>query len=247
MLKIENLSASYGKKQVLFDVNAEIEAGRITAIIGRNGSGKSTLLSSIASQKSYSGRILLDGCDISGLKKRDLAKKISCLPQNLPVTPFTVYETVAFGREPYLDLSGRLTDEDKEAVSGAIERCGIVHLAEKRVNEISGGERQTAYLAMMLAQNAEIMLFDEPTTYMDAPNAREFMKILTAERDRGKAVVAVMHDLGQAVRYADNVILIDLGKIVFSGKTDDAISSKEIEKIMGVEAHKLDDGSFVFV
>ena len=247
MLEIIGLSAAYGKRQVLFDINSSIERGKFTAIIGRNGSGKSTFLSCLASSIRYSGKILLDGRAISELKKRDLAKKISYLPQNLPSTHFTVRESAAFGREPYTDFSGKLTDEDKKAVTDALERCGISHLSKKKMNEISGGERQMAYLAMMLAQDADIMLLDEPTTYMDAPNAREFMKILTEERNRGKSVAAVMHDLGQAVRHADNVILIDSGKIVFAGSVEEAISSKVIEKIMGVEAHRLNDGSVVFV
>lgn len=247
MLKIENLSASYGKKQVLFDISVEIETRKLTVIIGRNGSGKSTLLSSIVSLMSHTGRIFLDGCDISALKRRDLAKKISYLPQNLPVTPFSIYETVAFGREPYLDLSGRLGDEDKKAVNDAVEKCGIGHIAEKRINEISGGERQMAYLAMTFAQDAEIMLFDEPTTYMDAPNAREFMNLLSYARDEKKTVLAVMHDIGQALRYANNVILIEHGRIAFSGSRDDALSSGIIEEVMDVKAYRLNDGTVVFI
>lgn len=247
MLEIIGLCAAYGKKQVLFDINTSLGRGKFTAIIGRNGSGKSTLLSCLASSIRYSGKILLDGRAVSEFKKRDLAKKISYLPQNLPSTPFTVRESAAFGREPYTDLSGKLTDEDKKAVADALERCGISHLSEKRMNEISGGERQMAYLSMMLAQNADIMLLDEPTTYMDAPNAREFMRILTEERDQGKSVVAVMHDLGQAVRHADNVILIDNGKIVFAGTRDKAIESNVIEKTMGVQKFRLDNGSIVFI
>ena len=245
MLEIIDLNASYGKRQVLFDINTSIDRGKFTAIIGRNGSGKSSFLASIASIKSFSGRILLEKRDISELSSRERAKKLSYLPQSLPATQFTVFETVAFGREPY--TSFKLTEADVEIIEQAIEKCGISSLKGKRIGEISGGERQTAYLAMMIAQDADIMLLDEPTTYMDAPNAREFMKIITDERDKGKSVVAVMHDLGQAVRHADNVILIDSGKIVFAGSVEEAISSKVIEKIMGVEAHRLNDGSVVFV
>ena len=247
MLEIIGLSAFYGKKQVIFDINTSIEGGRFTAVIGRNGSGKSTFLSCLSSSIRCSGSILLDGKAISNFKKRDLAKKISYLPQNLPATPFTVRESVGFGREPYTDLSGKFTDDDKSAVANAIEKCGIMHLSDKKMNEISGGERQTAYLAMMLAQDADIMLLDEPTTYMDAPNAREFLNILSEERARGKTVVAVMHDLTQAVRYADNVILIDGGKLIFAGTRSEAVESNVIEKIMGVNSYKLDDGSFVFI
>ena len=132
-------------------------------------------------------------------------------------------------------------------VESALEKCGLLHLSEKRMNEISGGERQMAYLAMMLAQDADILLLDEPTTYMDAPNAREFMSILSSERDRGKAVVAVMHDLTGAVKYADNVILIDYGRLVFAGTKEECLAKKVIENIMKVESHMIVDGRTVFI
>ena len=156
-------------------------------------------------------------------------------------------ETVAFGREPYTDLTGKPTKNDVEIIEKSIEKSGISHLTEKRMNEISGGERQTAYLSMMLAQDADILLLDEPTTYMDAPNAREFMRILSSERDRGKAVVAVMHDLTGAVEYADNVILIDGGRLVFAGTKEECLAKKVIENIMKVESHMIVDGRTVFI
>ena len=245
MLGFDTLSVFYGKKQVLFDISASIGRGKFTAIIGRNGSGKSTLLSALTSQTAYSGKILLDGRDISSIDRRERAKMISFLPQNLPVTQFTVGETVAFGREPH--ISFKLTDADLGIVEKSLEKCGISHLRDKKLTEISGGERQMAYLSMMLAQDADLMLLDEPTTYMDAPNARSFLKILSEERNRGRSVVAVMHDLGQAMRHADNVILIDSGKIIFAGKKEEVISSQIIERVMGVELHRLDDGNVVFI
>ena len=176
MIKIENLSAFYGKKQVLFDLSFELERGKFTAILGRNGSGKSSLLSCIASQKRYSGKILLGEREISEIPPRERAKMLSYLPQNLPLTQFTVLETVAFGREPY--ISFKLTDTDNEIIEKSIERCGISHLRNKKLTEISGGERQMAYLAMALAHDADVIMLDEPTTYMDAPNARKFLSTL---------------------------------------------------------------------
>lgn len=247
MLKIENLSAFYGKKQVLFDVSLSIERGKFTAIIGANGSGKSTMLSCIASLRDYSGKITLGDRPITSIPRRERAKIVSFLPQNLPITQFSVGETVAFGREPYTDLSGRLSDEDKKAVEKSIEKCGISHLKNKKLTEISGGERQMAYLAMTLAQNADLLLLDEPTTYMDASRAREFLTTLKSAQTEGKTVAAVMHDLTQAVKYADNIILIDSGKIVFSGNRDECINSGAIENVMGVEKHSLDDGTVVFI
>ena len=202
MLKFDTLSVFYGKKQVLFDISASIERGKFTDIIGRNGSGKSTLLSALTSQTAYSGKILLDGRDISSIDRRERAKMISFLPQNLPVTQFTVGETVAFGREPH--ISFKLTD-------------------------------------------ADLMLLDEPTTYMDAPNARDFLKILSEERDRGKSVVAVMHDLTSAAKYADDILLIDGGKVLFKGTKEKCLEEKAIENVMEVESHKLDDGRVVFI
>lgn len=245
MLKFDNISVFYGKKQVIFDISASIERGKFTAIIGRNGSGKSTLLSALTSQIAYSGKILLDGRDISSIDRRERAKMISFLPQNLPVTQFTVGETVAFGREPH--ISFKLTEADLGIVEKSLEKCGISHLKDKKLTEISGGERQMAYLAMTLAQDADVLLLDEPTTYMDAPHARKFLEILKMAQADGKTVAAVMHDLTAAAKYADNVILIDSGRIVFAGTRDDCIESGEIERIMGVEKHSLDDGAVVFI
>ena len=245
MLKIENLSAFYGKKQVIFDLSFELERGKFTAILGRNGSGKSSLLSCIASQKRYSGKILLDEREISEIMPRERAKMLSYLPQNLPLTQFTVLETVAFGREPY--ISFKLTDTDNEIIEKSIERCGISHLRNKKLTEISGGERQMAYLAMALAQDADVIMLDEPTTYMDAPNAREFLSTLKSAQSEGKTVVAVMHDLTAAVKYADNIILIDEGRIIFAGTRKECIESGEIERVMGVEKHSLDDGNVIFI
>jgi iron complex transport system ATP-binding protein len=245
MLKIENLSAFYGKKQVLFDLSFELERGKFTAILGRNGSGKSSLLSCIGGIKSYSGKILLGEREISEILPRERAKMLSYLPQNLPLTQFTVLETVAFGREPY--TSFKLSEADIEIIEKSIEKCGISHLKNKKLTEISGGERQMAYLAMTLAQDADVIMLDEPTTYMDAPNAREFLSTLKSAQSEGKTVVAVMHDLTQAVKYADNIILIDAGRIIFAGTRKECIESGEIERVMGVEKHSLDDGAVVFI
>jgi len=245
MLKIEDLSAFYGKKQVLFDLTFELERGKFTAILGKNGSGKSSLLSCLASQKRYSGKILLGEREISQIPPRERAKIISCLPQNLPLTQFSVRETVAFGREPY--ISFKLTDSDNEIVEKSIEKCGISHLKDKVLTEISGGERQMAYLAMTLAQDADILLLDEPTTYMDAPNAREFLSTLKQAQSEGKTVAAVMHDLTAAVKYADNIILIDAGRIIFAGSREECIKSGEIERVMGVEKYCIGNKNIVFV
>ncbi len=245
MLKIERLCASYGKKQVIFDLTAEFKRGRFTAILGRNGSGKSSLLSCIGGIKDYSGRILLKDRDISELPSRERAKMLSYLPQSLPATQFTVRETVAFGREPY--ISFKLTEADNEIIDRAIEKCGISHLKNKKLTEISGGERQMAYLAMTLAQDADVIMLDEPTTYMDAPHARKFLDILKESVKDGKAVVAVMHDLTQAVKYADDIIVIDGGRLVFEGTKEKCLEKKAIETVMEVEKHVIEDGRIVFI
>lgn len=245
MLKIEALSVSYGKKQVLFDLTLELGRGKFTAVIGENGSGKSTFLSALTSQTAYSGKILLENREISAIPSRERAKMLSFLPQNLPVTQFTVQETVTFGREPH--ISFKPTEADREIIDRAIEKCGISHLKDKKLTEISGGERQMAYLAMTLAQDAEVILLDEPTTYMDTSRARKFLDILKESVRGGKTVAAVMHDLTQAVKYADDVIVIDSGRLVFAGTRKECIESGVIERVMGVEKHLLDDGTVVFI
>ena len=245
MLKIENLSAFYGKKQVIFDLSAEFRSGRFTAILGRNGSGKSSLLSCIGGTRVYSGKILLGEREILAIPSRERAKMLSYLPQNLPVTQFTVLETVTFGREPY--ISFKSSETDREIIERSIEKCGISHLRNKKLTEISGGERQMAYLAMALAQNADVIMLDEPTTYMDAPNAREFLDILKEAANGGKSVVAVMHDLTQAVKYADDILMIEEGKAAFFGEKEECLKNKAIEKVMCVESHTLEDGTVVFI
>lgn len=242
------MSAFYGKRQVLFDIDLCVARGRFTAVIGRNGSGKSTLLASITSQIPHSGTITLAGRELSAFSRRERAKLTSFLPQSLPLTEFGVGATVAFGREPYLDLSGKLSHEDKEAIDQAVRLCGIGHLTEKKLSEISGGERQTVYLAMILAQGAEVMLLDEPTTYMDAARAKHFLGVLKgAQAEGGRTVVAVMHDISQAMRYANNIVLMDGGRVVFAGTREAAIASGEIERVMEVEKHTLQNGEIIYI
>ena len=129
----------------------------------------------------------------------------------------------------------------------SIEKCGISHLRNKKLTEISGGERQMAYLAMTLAQDAEVLLLDEPTTYMDAPHARKFLDILKNAQCGGKTVAAVMHDLTQAVKYADDILLIDEGRLIFAGSKEECLKNKAIERVMCVESHTLEDGTVVFI
>ncbi|MGM9642912.1 MAG: ABC transporter ATP-binding protein [Eubacteriales bacterium] len=248
MMEIKNLSAFYGKRQVLFDIDLCIARGRFTAVIGRNGSGKSTLLASITSQIPHSGRVTLAGRDIAAYSRRERAKLISILPQSLPLTEFGVGATVAFGREPYLDVSGKLSQADRAAVDEAVRLCGIGHLTEKKLSEVSGGERQTVYLAMILAQGAEVMLLDEPTTYMDAARAKQFLGVLKkAQTEKNRTVVAVMHDISQVMRYADDIILMDGGRVVLAGTREAAISSGEIERVMEVEKHTLQNGEIIYI
>ena len=225
-MEIKKLSAFYGKKEILSDLDLTLERGRFTALLGKNGCGKSTLLGCINGQVRYTGSILLDGRPLSALPPRERAKRVALLPQFLPASPLKAEELVALGRTPYLPLGGRLCEADREAVRAAMEQCGVSALRERTVATLSGGERQRIYLAMLLAQDAEILLLDEPTAHMDMGYTGEFLSLLRKlTEEKGKTVLAVLHDLNDAVTYPHRRLLLHQGRLV---------DPERIEEIFGV-------------
>ncbi len=240
MLEIKNLSAKYGKREILHNINLSFEPNKLTVVLGKNGCGKSTLISAINSTLKYDGSITLDGEDISTIPARERAKRLAVLPQMLKTPSFTVKELVTFGRSPYLDLTGRLNDTDIDAVDSALKMTSMTELADKPVSQLSGGERQTAYLAMILAQNTDILLLDEPTTFMDINKESAFLKLL-GQITAQKTVIMIMHNINHAVRFADNIVLIDEGSVVFNGSKADCLENKMIEKVFGLRAFNISE------
>lgn len=241
-----DINVTLGKKHILKNIDLNIKPHTITAVIGKNGSGKSTLVSAINGTVNYTGQMLFAGQDIRILPQREKAKLISVLPQVLSTPHITVEELVKMGRNPYVDIGKRCTPQDTQAVSDAMAAMGITDMKYRYLDSISGGERQKAYLAMILAQQTRLMVLDEPATYMDMAYERQFMETLTTlQKTLHKTVVVVMHNLSTAVKYANRIVVMDGGKIVFEGTTQDCLEAQIIEKTFGVKKH-ISDGEIFF-
>ena len=249
MLEINHLTVKFGSRQVLRDVSISLRPNRLTAMVGRNGSGKSTLLSCVNQQLSYTGDIVLDDGDLADLSPRDRAKAVAILPQTLPAPRITAREMASFGRNPWLDFTGRLTGEDRKMVEEALKDADALELAERYVDTLSGGERQRVALAMILAQNTPIALLDEPTAHMDLKYEAAFLELLRRLREkREKTFLVVLHDLTLAVRYADDLIVLDEGRVVFSGSREECLERSVLEQVFGLRRYVLhsDRGERIF-
>ncbi|MBR2078802.1 MAG: ABC transporter ATP-binding protein, partial [Clostridia bacterium] len=167
MLELKNIRVVKNKKEILKNVTVSLKPHTLTVVIGKNGSGKSTLLSCLTGESKYQGTIHFDDKDLALMPKRQRAAYISFLPQSLPSVPITVENLVAMGRTPYVDMGKNLSEKDEEQIEKAIADTGIETIRHKKLTEISGGEKQRAYIAMVLAQNTRVIALDEPTTYMD--------------------------------------------------------------------------------
>lgn len=236
MLEIKNVSVRYGEKEILKDVSLSLRPHRLTVLVGRNGSGKSTLLSCVNQQIPYTGLIMEGEKNLALLPPRERAKMVAILPQTLPAPHITAEEMAAFGRNPYLDFTGRLTQKDKQAVKEALLDTHSQDLAQRYADTLSGGERQRVALAMILAQDTPIALLDEPTAHMDQANEEQFLRLLrNLQIKKKKTFLLILHDLSLAVRYADDMIVLDEGRILFSGTREECLAWEIIEKNFGVE------------
>ena len=239
MLKFENISVKAASKEILKDVSFCLKPHTITAVIGKNASGKTTLVSCLTGEKKYTGSITYEGKDIRLMNLREKSRLISVLPQILPTPRITVKDLVRMGRSPYLDMGKSFTHTDEEYVEKALSDVGLKASQDKYLTEMSGGERQKAYIAMVLAQNTRVVVLDEPTTYMDMQYSKEFMLLLdTLKTKNKKTVLAVMHDINTAIDKADNILILDEGKAVFYGSKEECKNSSLIEKIFSLQRHE---------
>ncbi|MBQ7399243.1 MAG: ABC transporter ATP-binding protein [Clostridia bacterium] len=243
MLEIKNLFCHYGKRCVLENINLSFEEGKFYAVIGKNSSGKSTLINCISGVKGYGGSIVCDGRDLKSISDKERAETISCLYQNATQSSFTVREMCAFGRSAFRDEKA----ERESRVDRALEKAGISHLAQRRACEVSGGERQLCYFAMNLCQDAHILLLDEPTSNLDAEHEALLLSAAKGMCCEGKTVICVIHNLSRAIKYADNVVVIDGGKCVFSGRKEECLEKNVIEKNFGVKKYAVNDEIFFAV
>ena len=214
MLSFHQVCASYGKNQVLDHIDFSLVPHKLTAVVGRNGSGKSTLVSCVNQELPYTGEITFSDRNLAVMTLRERAQLISILPQTLHSPAVTVEELTAFGRNPYLDFGKRMSPKDWQAVDDALEAIGISGLRDKLVTELSGGERQKAYLAMVLAQNTRVMILDEPTSGLDFKNMMRISEHLKALAQKGKTILIITHDYEFAAMTCNRVLhFVDEGHV----------------------------------
>lgn len=245
MLHFHNVSVQLGGQHILNSIRFSLPTGKLSVLVGENGSGKSTLLSCVNQQLRYGGTISLDDVDISRLSPTERAKEIAYLPQKLPFPHITTEELVSFGRNPYLDFTGRLTDTDRERISAALIDADATQLSGRYVDTLSGGEQQRVALAMILAQNTPILLLDEPTSHMDQRHQDAFLEQLSKLKGN-KTILVVLHDMTTAVAYADHMIVLNDGALIFDGSKDECLQHEIIENTFRLKRYTFEDGKIFF-
>ena len=243
-LRAEELALGYGRKDVVHGVELEIPDGLITAVIGANASGKSTLLRGLARLlRPRGGAAFLDGKAIHKMKTIDVAAELGLLPQ-APMAPdgITVGDLVGRGRYPHQGWFRQWTAEDEAAVAAALEATGTDELVARHVGDLSGGQRQRVWVAMALAQETDLLLLDEPTTFLDIAHQIELLDLLVAlNRSSGKTIVLVLHDLNLACRYAHRVIAMKDGAIVAEGEPWDVMDAGTVGEVFGLRCSVIRD------
>ncbi|MBS2971054.1 ABC transporter ATP-binding protein [Metabacillus sp. KIGAM252] len=238
-LSTDDLSIGYGEELIVKNLNIQIPDRKVTAIIGSNGCGKSTLLKAMTRIIAHhSGSALLDGKEISKENTKILARKMAILPQTPEAAAgLTVAELVSYGRFPYQKGMGRLTAKDLEVIEWACEVTGTSAYKYRPVDSLSGGQRQRVWIAMALAQETEIIFLDEPTTYLDMAHQLEVLELLQMlNREQGRTIIMVLHDLNQAARFADYMIAMKSGKLVNAGTPEDIMTPGTLRDVFQIDA-----------
>ncbi|WP_282795712.1 ABC transporter ATP-binding protein [Streptomyces sp. CC224B] len=237
-LSARELTLAYEDRTVVHALDLAIPDGRVTVVVGPNACGKSTTLRALGRLlKPRGGAVLLDGEELAKLPTRRIAQRIGLLPQT-PVAPeaITVADLVARGRQPHQRWWQQWSDADERAVTEAMERTDVTALAERSVDELSGGQRQRVWIAMALAQETELLLLDEPTTYLDIAHQVEVLDLVRQlNHDRGRTVALVLHDLNQAARYADHLVAMKQGRVVAEGAPADVVTAELVRDVFGLE------------
>lgn len=244
LLKASNIVAGYDKKIIINGINITIPNNKISVIIGANACGKSTLLKTLCRLiKPVSGEILLDDKNINHISPKQLAQVLGLLPQS-PTAPegITVADLVGRGRFPYQSFFKGLGKKDYEAVEDALKIMGIADLANRSVDELSGGQRQRVWIAMALSQQTDILLLDEPTTFLDISYQVEILDLLTdLNRSRGTTIVMVLHDINLSARYADYLFALRKGRLVAEGEPSHILSEDLIKQVFDLDCRIIRD------
>ncbi|MDN7244913.1 ABC transporter ATP-binding protein [Planococcus shenhongbingii] len=246
-VQTNDLSIGYNDHLLFENLNLSIPRGEISVFVGSNGCGKSTLLRSIARLlKPQEGSILLEGKEVHRMSSREVAKKMGILPQS-PVSPegLTVHDLVKQGRYPHQSWLKRWTTEDTKKVEAAMKATRVDEFRDKPVDELSGGQRQRAWIAMTLAQDTDIILLDEPTTYLDMTHQIEILDLLFELNEvQGRTIIMVLHDLNLASRYAHNIIAIKDGAVFGQGTPEKVINCDLVRAVFGMECQVSKDPLF---
>jgi iron complex transport system ATP-binding protein len=235
-LAAQNLTLAYNQTVIVDDLSLDLPDGGFTVIIGPNACGKSTLLKALSRTLTpASGGVLLDGVPIGSIKSKKVARQLAMLPQS-PIAPeaITVRDLVGRGRYPHQTLLRQWSAGDEAAVQHALAATAITDLAGRYVSELSGGQRQRAWIAMVLAQQTELLLLDEPTTFLDIAHQYEVLELCAQLHAAGRTLVAVLHDLNQAARYASHLVVMKAGAIVAEGPPATVLTAALVESVFGL-------------
>jgi iron complex transport system ATP-binding protein len=235
-LRVNSATIGYDKRVISHDLSVSIPDQSFTVIVGPNACGKSTLLRALSRLlKPSDGHVILDGADIHSYKTKEVSRRVGLLPQSsLSPDGITVAELVARGRYPHQRFIRQWTDIDEKAVARAMHQTAVTDLSGRLVDELSGGQRQRVWVAMSLAQHTDIMLLDEPTTFLDITHQIELMELFTDLHHVGHTLVAVLHDLNQAARYGTHLIAMKAGQIVAQGTPHEVVTAELVEEVFGL-------------
>ncbi|MFE7507238.1 ABC transporter ATP-binding protein [Promicromonospora sp. NPDC057488] len=243
-LQATDLTLGYKDRTVISGFDLAVPPGRITAIVGANACGKSTLLRSMSRLLApRQGQVLLDGKEVHRTPAKELARTLGLLPQS-PVAPegITVGDLVGRGRNPHQRALSRWSRQDDEAVAAALEATGTLDLTDRAVDELSGGQRQRVWIAMALAQQTDVLLLDEPTTFLDVSHQVEVLDLLTdLNRSRGTTIVMVLHDLNLAARYADHLVALAEGRVHAAGEAAEVLTTETVRAVFGLDSQVITD------
>lgn len=238
VLQAQGLSLGYGERTIVAELDLTVPTGQVTAVVGPNGCGKSTLLRGLSRLlRPQQGRVLLGSQDLHRMPTRQVARSLALLPQQ-PVVPegITVGELVARGRHPHHGLLRQWTHQDDEVVARSLELTGTGELVSREVAELSGGQRQRVWIAMVLAQDTDLLLLDEPTSFLDIAHQVEVLDLVRdLSVDRGTTVVMVLHDLAMAARYADHLVAMREGVVVAQGGPREVVTAATVREVFGIE------------
>lgn len=234
---VKSLAVTLGARPVVRETDLVLAPSALIGIVGPNGAGKSTLVRALLGLVPYQGRIEIDGADLAGLPRAQVARRIAYLPQGQTLHwPLSVERLVGLGRLPHLAPMSKISEPDREAVDRAMARADVTHLGERIATELSGGERARVLLARALAVEAEGLIADEPLASLDPGHQIDVMELLRAEARAGKLVVTVLHDLTMAARYCDRLLLLDGGRIAADGAPLDVLNEANLRSVYGIKA-----------